>query len=148
MTRDPALISLSHEHHHGLRWSRSLREDTPDLNGDSLLEFLDEFFHAWETELNPHFRKEEDYLLPLFATEGDSWSPAIQEMLKQHIVIRRDVLLLREDPNTEVIRRLGDLLHNHVRLEEREVFPQIENQASDELLEKIRIRLNEGDTPA
>ncbi len=137
MKRHEALVPLSDEHHQGLIWSRRFRNVREEISADETQDLVDAFMPVWHSEINPHFRKEEQILLPLFARTGVSLSDSILEMLKQHVIIRRDVLLLQEAPAAGVLNRLGSVLQDHIRLEEREVFPLIERESGDDLLARI-----------
>ncbi|MCF7803585.1 MAG: hemerythrin domain-containing protein [Candidatus Marinimicrobia bacterium] len=143
MKRHDALVTLSSEHHTGLVWARRLTQlsDSEDtLNpGEVAHEFLD----VWDSEINPHFRKEEDFLLPIFAGEGDYSDECIWEMLQQHIILRREIWRLRQAHSVEILVRIGELLMEHIRHEERIVFPFIEEQSSNETLREINDALEE-----
>ncbi|HKJ66944.1 MAG TPA: hemerythrin domain-containing protein [bacterium] len=137
MKRHEALIPLSDEHHQGLIWSKRFREMPSDMSADETRDLVNEFMPVWHSEINPHFQKEEQLLLPLFARTGVSLPDSVPEMLEQHIFIRRDVLLLRDSPGVEIMVRLGSLLQDHIRLEERDVFPFIERESNNALLTRI-----------
>jgi len=137
MQRHAALAGLSEEHHHGLVWSRRLTKLAAGKLETSPKEVMGEFLSVWEREINPHFRREEEILLPVFARTDHYWVAGIQEMLRQHVELRRNIWLLREDPHPDVIRQTGELLQEHIRLEEREVFPLIQQEADESLLARI-----------
>lgn len=141
MKRHDALIQLSHEHHHGLVWARKFYDLPESATESEQQELLAEFFPVWREEINPHFHKEEEILLPLFDVDADPDVQCIHDMLQQHIHIRRDVLLLELEPSLEVIHRLGKALKEHIRLEEREVFPLVEEKASTETLNTIQSQM-------
>lgn len=137
MQRHAALAGLSEEHHHGLVWSRRLSRFAAGESESPAADVIDEFLSVWEREINPHFRREEEVVLPVFARTDHYWVAGIQEMLRQHVELRRNIWLLREDPHPDVIRQTGELLREHIRLEEREVFPLIQLEADEPLLARI-----------
>lgn len=137
MQRHPALVGLSEEHHHGLVWSRRLSRLSEGEADSPVKEVIREFLGVWDQEINPHFRREEEILLPVFARTDHYWAEGIQEMLRQHVELRRNVWLLREDPGPAIIQHTGDLLQEHIRLEERDVFPLIQKEADEPLLARI-----------
>lgn len=137
MKRHKALIPLSDEHHQGLVWAKRFRDLPEEMSAVEAQDLVDTFIPVWHSEINPHFQKEEQILLPVFARTEATLSDSIVEMLRQHVFIRRDVLLLQDSPVVDVMHRLGSLLQDHIRLEEREVFPFIERESSDELLARI-----------
>ena len=93
------------------------------------------------------FRKEEEVLLPVLARHGQDVSQGpMVEMLAQHAQIRGLVMELSEEyaaGNTrpETLRDIGDRLEDHIRLEERQVFPMIEEALSEEALKEVASRL-------
>lgn len=124
MRRDAALVGLSHDHHRALVTAQMLRRASDETSADALAAFA-AFWVAGER----HFEIEEEVLLPAFAPYGNSRDPLIRRMLADHVELRgraRHVL----DPNQTVevgaLRVLGERLAEHVRLEEREIFPLIE----------------------
>jgi len=141
MKRHEALVQLSHEHHHGLVWAKRFYDLPDSAPLADQQELLEEFLPIWRDEINPHFRNEEEILLPLFDVDADPDVECIRQMLQQHIHIRRDVLLLEFEPNIEVIHRLGNALKEHIRLEERDVFPLVEEKASQETLDAIQSQI-------
>jgi hemerythrin-like domain-containing protein len=124
MKRHEALQPLSRDHHVALVAAQRLRRATDAAAA------RDEFLAFWGEHGAKHFRVEEDVLLPLFARHGDPSDARIARMLVDHVRIRAQVLALPED--LEALHRLGEDLAAHVRLEEREVFPLIEETLSED----------------
>ena len=131
MKRHPALIPLSHDHHHALVEARRLRRaaDGDEDPGPVAAAFV-EFFAA---ETVPHFREEEETLFPL-VVDSDEARPLIVEALLDHQ--RLHALVAELQGSTDVrraMRELGELLEAHVRREERALFPLIERLAAGRL---------------
>jgi len=127
MKRHPALIPLSHDHHHALVEARRLRRaaDTPE-SAKAATAFLR--FFAGET--TRHFREEEELLFPSVVEFEEARERLVQALL-EHQRLRASAARLQQLVDTggkldETMRELGGLLEAHVRLEEREVFPLIE----------------------
>jgi hypothetical protein len=135
--RHPALAELSRDHHHALVVAKALRRGgaRQEITPGAL------FAHFWRTDGEAHFRLEEDVLLPAYALHGDPRHPAIVQMLIDHMMIRRDAALVAAGGSTEIMCRLGASLIAHVRLEERQVFPLIEETLSEDELDAIAVRL-------
>jgi hypothetical protein len=56
-------------------------------------------------------------------------------MLDEHLLIRRDVLRLESgEVELDDLARLGQCLTDHVRFEERQLFPMIEGQLAADAL--------------
>jgi hypothetical protein len=122
--RSPALVTLSHDHHQALSIAQKLRRATADTAGDARAAFV----AYWDGDGRGHFRLEEEILLPAYAHHGDSHHPLVARALCDHVAIRAraDALLVDQAPDPAVLHELGTCLADHVRLEERELFPLIE----------------------
>jgi iron-sulfur cluster repair protein YtfE (RIC family) len=127
MKRSPELRSLSEEHHHGLVAARRLR--LAAQGKAPLEEAIEGFLTAWRTEIQPHFRAEEEILLPEFARAVAPDDPLILRALAEHVSLRRAVRELQgadEAPRT-LAAEIGQALDDHIRFEERVLFPAIES---------------------
>ena len=146
MKRAVELRDLSEDHHHGLVQARRLREAASGKESDPAA-VARGFLGFWEQETSGHFRKEEEVLLPVLARYGDyvGRGPTVA-MLAQHARIRGLVMQLSDEVRDgevrpETLRSIGELLETHIRLEEREVFPMIEEALPDEALKEVASRL-------
>ena len=77
---------------------------------------------------------------------GDVGRGPVVEMLAQHAQIRGLVMKLSDEVrngvvNPETLEGIGELLETHIRLEEREVFPMIEEVLPEEGLTEVASRL-------
>ncbi len=137
MKRDPALAPLSRDHHHALVLAQRLRRAT-DADATAAAEaFLDH----WESEEREHFRIEEEVLLPALARHGDVEHPSVTRALLDHVRIRADAELVAQAPTLELLHGLGARLAAHVRLEENELFPLVEQALSADALRELGARL-------
>jgi hemerythrin-like domain-containing protein len=119
--------------------AQRLRRAT-EANADDARQHVLTFWHEHGAR---HFRVEEDVLLPLFARHGDPGDERIARMLVDHVRIRAKVLAVADgDLDVDLLHALGDELAQHVRFEEREVFPLIEatlsEQAAAELVAAVQ----------
>jgi len=101
----------------------------------------EKFVRFWHKTGQVHFREEEEVLLPAYARHTRLDRDAdVMHILADHAEIRAAVLdieqrLAAKAPiAAEEMGRLGKLLHDHVRLEENEVFPRIEKALGEEQL--------------
>jgi hemerythrin-like domain-containing protein len=117
--RSAALTPLSHDHQHALDVARRLRRATPADVGDALA-YLRAF---WVREGQRHFELEERHLSD--ALPDAEWRAQIERMLREHETIRARVAAVA---GVESAHELGTLLHDHVRFEERELFPWLESR--------------------
>lgn len=115
MQRHPALRDLSSDHHLGLVLARKARQAASESIQDQR--------YAWETlknrfqaELEPHFRLEEEVLLPAMRQAGES--VLVERTLTEHKGLRK---LVAED-RIENLARFAELLTAHIRFEEKELF--------------------------
>jgi hemerythrin-like domain-containing protein len=137
--RAEALASLSRDHHHALVVAQALRRADAATVADARTRFLD----FWTTEGHEHFRIEEDLLFPGFAAHGDAYDPLVLRALGDHVAIRQraDALTADPDPAVDALHDLGARLAAHVRLEERELFPLIEQTLSEDALVDLARRM-------
>jgi len=101
--------------------------------------YVDAFF----AETVEHFRREEEILFPLYVRHAGS-TPMLERILREHMELHGLVAALRADAAAgdippEALRSLGDLLHDHVRVEERELFAEIERIVPAAELEGLRL---------
>lgn len=129
MKRSEALRSLSRDHHHALVIAQDLRraEDPPRAAGH--------FLEFWRQFGEPHFRVEEEVLLPVWAFLGTLNAEAAARVAREHLSIRRAVIALESGRSSlEQIHDLGEEFEAHVRFEERRLFPLLEADLDDDEL--------------
>jgi hemerythrin-like domain-containing protein len=135
LKRHESLQPLSRHHMIGLHTGLKLSRAGTEESRISYEEILADAKAFWEPDGQAHFREEEEILLPAFATYGDINQPEIIEMLLEHVTIRSQMdLLLKGKCSLEETRQLGVLLQNHIRKEERIIFPMIEQALPEEKL--------------
>jgi hemerythrin-like domain-containing protein len=142
MKRDPRLQPLSREHHHGLMaivLVRRLLDSNPSAGRVRVVaqQFVD-FHHA---ALVPHFRHEEDWLLPLLEQGGEV--EALRERtLRDHAGLHRlagelDRAVEQDGDLDAALRRLCDRLEDHIHFEEHELLVAAEQYLSAEDLDRL-----------
>ncbi|HJS95037.1 MAG TPA: hemerythrin domain-containing protein [Solirubrobacteraceae bacterium] len=141
MKRHPALASLSRDHHHALVLAQRLRRAGEEDADDAAAAFLEH----WMEEERLHFRLEEEVLLPAYAAYGDPDHPAVVRTLVDHVRIRRDVERLAVGVDAELLHEIGRRLADHVRLEENELFPLVEQTLPEPALTALGERLRDHD---
>ena len=123
MKRHHALASLSRDHHHALVLAQRLKH----ANQSTATGARDAFLDYWRADGQRHFREEEEILLPCYAGHGDPDLPIVARVLTDHVRIRRLAHeIAAASPDIGVLHALGEQLGEHVRREERELFPLIE----------------------
>lgn len=133
MKRVPALRDLSSEHHSGMVLVRRIRKAvaSPDFQVAAVWADVVERF---EHELEPHFQREEQGLLPVLRTTGEH--ALVERTLLEHKEMRDSVR--KADP--EKLLRFAQLLSDHIRFEERELFEVAQRQLSAEQLTALSDR--------
>jgi hemerythrin-like domain-containing protein len=133
MKRNENLIELSRDHHHGLllgwKIKTGLRRKVPvDQIADYIVHFARE-------ALFPHFEEEENKVLG-YLEKAD---PFYQRTIQEHSEIRQLIkqLCIKNLTDASLLTNFADKLDAHIRFEERELFPYMENVLSMQQLEQI-----------
>jgi hemerythrin HHE cation binding domain-containing protein len=135
LKRAAALQGLSRDHHQALAIALSLRRARP---GHEAVGAQDLFLRFWREAGQMHFRIEEEVLLPRFAAACGADNPIIARVLFDHAAIRLGALSLLAGPSpAEELHALGRRLAAHIRLEERGLFPEIEEALDPDALERL-----------
>jgi hypothetical protein len=139
MKRTSALAPLSRDHHHALVVAARLRRATPATASAA----RDAFLAYWHLDGSRHFREEEEILLPAYAAHGNPQHPLLVRVLVDHLTIRAlaEALGHPTAPALATLQELGVTLSDHVRLEERRLFPLIEETLPAVELEQLAQRL-------
>lgn len=148
MKRSPELRDLSEEHHYGLVAARHLRLAAEGRR--PLPETIAEFLETWTAEIQPHFRAEEEILLPEFARSVATEDPLIVRALTEHVALRRAVRDLRdapEDRRRDLAAEISHALDDHIRFEERVLFPAVEAALAGPALEALGRELKAAAAP-
>lgn len=131
MKRDARLRELSRDHHHALVLARFIQAMcVRDFLDDAAVAIVRERFTS---EIVPHFLIEETLLSAL---EGAGVDPLVERTRSEHATMLR---LLEEarptDPST--LREFARLLVEHVRFEERELYPACEERLDEDILDRV-----------
>jgi hemerythrin-like domain-containing protein len=144
MKRHPSLHPLSQHHHFALIQALQMRracEAPAEKRAAAVERQAEKFIAFWHKTGIVHFREEEEVLLPAYArhTRLDQ-DAGVMRLLADHAEIRAAVQDFEQRRakklpiEAEAMARLAKLLHDHVRLEENEVFPRIERALGEEHL--------------
>ena len=145
MFRDPSLVPLSHQHQHGLALSviidRGLKADP---SPEKATELSQKVAAMAEVELLGHFKVEEEVLFPSVraALEDDG---VLDELISQHRTMEGLVeRLAKADDKTRValLKEFGVLLSRHIRIEERQLFQEIQAKLTPEELGRLGIEID------
>jgi len=128
--RNENLAIFSREHHHGLVFCSRLKK--ADLSCDSVIKLFVKDF--WENYLEEHFNNEEQLFLPLLDDTDIS-----TQFLDEHKQIRQliDRLSISDHDIQNISLELSKQINDHIRFEERVLFPWLERVYSVEELDNI-----------
>jgi len=150
MKRHRSLYQLSHDHHHAL--VQALKLDKAGAGGDQagFREAAARFAGFWRSDLQRHFRQEEQYVLPLLAEYKAADAAEIRDTLEQHSAITRligelnEKLALQEEMiEASLLTDLAESLRRHIRYEESQLFPAVEASVPEEKLWLMNRRLSD-----
>ena len=131
MKRVPQLRDLSEDHHHGLVLARKAKMAASGQKGPSAPEMWAEVETVFNRELETHFNIEESLIGEVLTAVGES--QLAQRLSDEHEALRR--FFVPGHPRTlDDLRRFGELLEQHIRFEERELFQVAQDKLTiDEL---------------
>ncbi|HEX9600550.1 MAG TPA: hemerythrin domain-containing protein [Mariniflexile sp.] len=131
LKRHKALQPLSREHHHGLLLSWKIRAGfSKNIAPERIKVYADWFF---KTHLIPHFEMEEQFVFSILESNNE----LVKKALEDHTLLKR----LFEDEHIEIaLSKIEKALDEHIRFEERILFPEIQKAATElQLLEVEKI---------
>ena len=132
MKRHPQLQPLSDDHHAALVLARDLRRAGEGADAAALAALWGGAQARFARELEPHFRVEERVLFPALEAAGE---PALAlRAVREHARLRE---LIAGAGGAAPAVAFGELLHAHVRFEERELFPLAERVLGAEALAAV-----------
>lgn len=139
MQRHSSLIPLSREHHGALILARLLQKNAPaykDLPADanSKAVYASKFYND---ELIKHFKKEEKILTLVMGTDK-IMDVLIDAIFSEHQQLHLLFNAIEGQKELPVhLHETGVLLEKHIRKEERELFPMMQELCSEEQLSAI-----------
>jgi hemerythrin-like domain-containing protein len=136
LKRHPALVPLSQDHHFGLLLCWKIRTGIgKGIETERIVDYVKYFF---ADHLKRHFLEEEKYIFVLM----DEKDPKRVEAEEQHRKIEGIVGKLDETPDS-ALSSLEKEIDKHIRFEERDLFPYVQQLLNNEELEKLRITIEE-----
>lgn len=121
MKRHESLQPLSRHHHLGLLFGWKIRQGLK--KGIDLQRIHAYINYFWQEQLKPHFLSEENVLFKKCATE------LCDRALREHREIELLIKDIMDTPaDTALLLDLADKTDQHIRFEERELFPALEKE--------------------
>ena len=131
--RDKNLVPLSREHHFGLLFCWKIRQGLKNGTDLDLMRAYVRYF--WENILKEHCA-EEEWLLHRLLKKDDTIKERLAE---EHRLLQTIVELIESGSpmNKELFKVLEKDLNDHIRWEERELFPYVQAVANPDELELV-----------
>ena len=132
INRNEHIKRLSREHHFSLLFCWKIRQGLKTNVAAERIRKYAQYF--WEQHLQPHFQEEEKIL---FAPIKDR---QVQRAINEHKSIRQQIEHLSNYPENKerkTLAKIANMVDEHVRYEERELFPHLERKLSKEQLEDV-----------
>ena len=129
--RDVHLQPLTHDHHHALAAARRLRLAADGPDEDSRAESVAKFLDFFNSAALRHFREEEERLLPLVIHEAEA-EGSIQRTLLEHVKIHAAIQAMSGSRTAGSMRAVARLFEEHIRFEEKVLFPMIESMVGSD----------------
>ena len=132
--RTDALKPLSREHHHGLLLGWKIKQGvSKSIDPERIGNYVHWFYEKFLTD---HFEMEENWVFPVLGV-GD---PLVKQALKEHRQIEK--MISEKDNTYSSLLEFADLLTDHIRFEERQLFNKIQDEASKSELAEIEEKHN------
>jgi len=144
MKRHPSLAPLSRQHHPALILSQLLKKNAPAYKGmptdtEGKMLYATRFY---QSDLVPHFADEEKVFEKL-NNINPLLDAAIKEIVEEHVLLHQ--LFAGIPGQTDAVTyldELGHTLEKHIRKEDRELFPMIEQLVDEATMISIDQLLN------
>jgi hemerythrin-like domain-containing protein len=135
--RNEHIVKLSRDHHAGLLFCWKLRQGVKyHIAAERLITYIQYF---WQHHFSIHFKEEEEIL---FSPLKDG---IVEKAMAEHQNIKTfidQISLHGTEVDKEVVLQLADMVNDHIRFEERVLFPHLEEKLPDEQLKKIGKEIN------
>ena len=135
--RSPALVQFSKDHHFALLLIWKVRQGLSfGVGSDRIANYIDYFFSNY---LEEHFKEEED-LLFIHLNKTNSLRTTAEQNHESLRKLAKDISKNAHDPS--LITEFVDKLEKHIRLEERELFNELQNSIEEQQLNNIAKEMN------
>lgn len=123
LKRSEFLIRMSHDHHDGLLLCWKIRSGIQKkIEIERIKKYVDWFF---ENNLLPHFEMEEQDVFPVLGNDHE----LVKKALSEHRRLIR--LFQKQDDVLKTLSLFEEELESHIRFEERVLFNEIQEVASE-----------------
>ncbi|MCK6605213.1 MAG: hemerythrin domain-containing protein [Ignavibacteriaceae bacterium] len=142
LKRHTNLAPLSRDHMKGLFLSRYAQKNAPPYKNfpvdtpSKTAIIIDGFVN----ELLPHFRREEDILLPFIKEFAPGLVELADEIFAGHKLLEVLAEKMKSDPGSaDLLDEFGRVLEGHIRKEERILFEKLQEEAGEEKMKGLEL---------
>jgi Hemerythrin HHE cation binding domain len=129
--RSKQLTPLSKDHHDGLLFAWKIRQGLKyDADTNVIAEYVQWF---WKNHLREHFREEEQILAPHLPADNE----LLKQMMEEHQEIEAMIHITENISDEAMLKQLADAIDDHIRFEERQLFPYAEKVIPEKELNLI-----------
>ena len=118
--RSKQLTPLSKDHHDGLLFAWKIRQGLKNNTDIKLIAEYVQWF--WKNHLEEHFREEEQILAPHLPADNE----LLKQMFDEHENIEAMIHINENIPDAVLLAGLAQAIDDHIRFEERVLFPYAE----------------------
>ena len=137
LKRHPAIVSFSRDHHFGLLLVWKIRQGLKkSINPERISKYVAFFFRE---DLEKHFKEEEMLLFSKLPVTDDLRKRAEAD---HQIIYTLGAAIEKRKFDPALLYHLADLLEEHIRFEERELFYHLQDIISVADMEKIESRFS------
>jgi len=129
--RSKQLTPLSKDHHDGLLFAWKIKQGLKNAADIKLIAEYVQWF--WNSHLQQHFREEEQILAPHLAAENE----LLQRMIDEHQEIEAMIHINENIADETLLAKLAKSVDDHIRFEERQLFPYAEKVIPEKELNLI-----------
>lgn len=136
MKRVEQLQFLSKEHHQSLVLASKCKKIVANETVEFVKAFCLQLKNDFDTQWVTHFKTEESRIFSVAVGKGGEIAELSQRLIKEHRLLE-ELLEKIVDGEYQQLTVFGQLLHDHTRLEERVLFPLVEELFSQQELASI-----------
>ena len=139
--RHDTLVPLTHDHHHTLAQARRLHDGAMTADMTERRNVANDFINFYFGRAVRHFHEEEELFFAPLIDEPDARDlvlRAVSDHLRLHALVRMVKGQLTDgEVDGVLLGRISTLLTEHVRYEEKELFPLVERLIPEQQLQEL-----------
>jgi len=136
MKRAEELTTLSREHHESLKLAKQCLDTLAKGDARRIEALCREIADSFDATWDRHFRNEEATIFDVTATLDGRIRELGEQLLAEHERMR-ELAKRMQAGDCSRLQEFGELLRDHTRLEERELFPLVEDRFTPEQMMRI-----------